>query len=637
MILDSRPTGRLQATSDFDNMLEACKLFTQQYPLLLVHIRDRSFRIALAMCMGTIERTQYLFRALQTYRQDPNYWRSLTRATFRIPPQPLLQADGARWQWLYRRLRTQTQLYTWGSNGCGNLGHGFSVPKPPNTHEIDTSIRNIGWPKRVALDHMPEDIGIVADVQCGGWSTTLLNSIGCLYLYGAINEISAFMTRSVRISRDGTAGAPQARRLTFPPAYPSTTKDLYEPSTAIAQFSTGRKHVLGLADDGKVWQWNVEVARLIKPLHVDIVENRIPLRSGESETDAVLIETATIPGTGLSKIHSTHEYDSDTLESRIGQVDMHIVLENYIVFTTKSNKIFLYRTNFPLPELDVPEPVELSTFYPASAETPFEIRDLQGSFRSFAVFTTAGDVLMGDRTMLDTFHTVTNDPSNRNPTFPNPTVIPALQNIGIISIAFGDHHYQALRSDGTVLAYGTDSQACGALGLGFPEGTGPLRGLRISGFSSNGLLGDNVGRQVWFDPTMHRWLADMRAKGRVEGEAKLRGDMVLSVSEPPWQDPAAVTAMGDYFEREGRKWEDGVVTTGGGGSEMAAYFALKVAAAGWHSAALVLVDEEKVERVRRMHVRTLSPEEEREDKKDGNEAEWEEEIDAPWDQLSKAM
>lgn len=50
---------------------------------------------------------------------------------------------------------------------------------------------------------------------------------------------------------------------------------MYEPSTAVAQFSTGRKHVLGLADDGKAWQWNVEEARLIKPLHVDVGEKRV--------------------------------------------------------------------------------------------------------------------------------------------------------------------------------------------------------------------------------------------------------------------------------------------------------------------------------------------------------------------------
>lgn len=102
-----------------------------------------------------------------------------------------------------------------------------------------------------------------------GWSTTLLNSIGNLYLCGGIDPSSAFMTRSVHRGNRATS---QAKKLTFPSAYPPTTKDRHESSTAISQFSTGRAHVLGLADDGKVWQWNNEEARLVKPLHVDVNE-----------------------------------------------------------------------------------------------------------------------------------------------------------------------------------------------------------------------------------------------------------------------------------------------------------------------------------------------------------------------------
>lgn len=78
------------------------------------------------------------------------------------------------------------------------------------------------------------------------------------------------MTRSVHRGRDRNRATSQAKRLTFPSAYPPTTKTRHEPSTAISQFSTGRAHILGLADDGKVWQWNNEEARLVKPLHVDV-------------------------------------------------------------------------------------------------------------------------------------------------------------------------------------------------------------------------------------------------------------------------------------------------------------------------------------------------------------------------------
>ncbi|KAI4173880.1 MAG: hypothetical protein LQ343_002648 [Gyalolechia ehrenbergii] len=359
--------------------------------------------------------------------------------------------------------------------------------------------------------------------------------------------------------------------------------------------------------------------------------HEISVRYESAEADAVLIDTATIPGTGSSR-PQTGRGDSASLESRIGQVTNHIVLENYVVFITELNKVFLHRTDFPSLELHPREPVELTAFYPASADAHFALRDLQGSFRSFAIFTTSGGVMIGDRPMLDAFYSAAYDSESTNLSLPQPKILPALQNNSITAIAFGDHHFQALRSDGKIVAYGMDIQACGAFGLGYPQGTGPLRGLRFNSVSSNGTLGDNVGREVWFDPTMHRWLADMKKKGSVEGEAKARGDMVLSISKPPWQDPAAAMAAGDYFEREGRKWEEGVTKEG----EMGSYFVLKVAAAGWHSAALVLVDEEKKEKARQKHILPPAEAKVEENGPDWHGGTWED-IDAPWDQLSKAL
>ena len=354
------------------------------------------------------------------------------------------------------------------------------------------------------------------------------------------------------------------------------------------------------------------------------------------EADTTVTETATVPGTSLSSTTSNREATA-TLESRIGQVVNHVVLENYIIFTTKLNKIFFYRADFPLPDFEPPEPLELAAFYSTAADVPFEVQDLQGSFRSFAIFSKSGGVLMGDRAMLDDIYHATYGGESRGLPPPQPRVVPTLQSNGVISIAFGDHHFQALRSDGTILAYGTDSQGCGALGLGFNEGTGPLRGLLSTDWSSNGTLGHDIGRQVWFDPMMHHWLAEMKEKAGIEGEQKARGDLILParalpIRARPVQNAAAIKAVGDYFEREGRKWEDGVTEAG----EMRSYFVLKVAAAGWHSAALVLVDEEKAERARQMHI--IPPEEAEEEaaKVDHHGGTWED-IDAPWDQLSKAL
>ena len=67
----------------------------------------------------------------------------------------------------------------------------------------------------------------------------------------------------------------EMRRLEFPAAYPPTTKRRYEPSTAIRQYSTGRSSVLGLADDGKVWMWEQHTAFQVKPVHVDLLENKV--------------------------------------------------------------------------------------------------------------------------------------------------------------------------------------------------------------------------------------------------------------------------------------------------------------------------------------------------------------------------
>ena len=72
-----------------------------------------------------------------------------------------------------------------------------------------------------------------------------------------------------------SGGRAGLERLSFPPAYPTTTKTRYEPSTAIRQYSTGRSSVLGLSDDGKVWMWESVTGFQIKLAHVDIAGNKV--------------------------------------------------------------------------------------------------------------------------------------------------------------------------------------------------------------------------------------------------------------------------------------------------------------------------------------------------------------------------
>lgn len=98
-------------------------------------------------------------KRLLSFRHEPTFWRLLTTRTFRVPSQPLLRSDGARWQWLYKSLLTQTHVYTWGNNDRGNLGYGSRRRAADYPHQHSYGLPN----KYMDLGH----VGVVADVQCG--------------------------------------------------------------------------------------------------------------------------------------------------------------------------------------------------------------------------------------------------------------------------------------------------------------------------------------------------------------------------------------------------------------------------------------------------------------------------------------
>jgi SCF-associated factor 1 len=294
----------------------------------------------------------------------------------------------------------------------------------------------------------------------------------------------------------------------------------------------------------------------------------------------VLFDTVIIPGTGYHR--SRNSIDESDLGRNFGGVTNHIVLEGYIVFITDLNKIFSYRTAFPLAKDSRPEPVELTTFYPM-LPPPVGISDVQGSFRSFAVFAQSGSILRASCSFLDAAHSAD--------ILLQPIITPAPQGKSIISIAFGDHHYHALHKNGTTTSYGTESGQCGAFGLGTGAGLA-LRGATCPNRRDWRLEMDEA-RTVWFEPLMWTWLRETYENWVIPSRS-----MEISDSE-------ARKAYGDYFEREGARWEEGITGEG----ELGAYFVLKVSAGGWHSAALVLVDEEKAEQARKKQIVRSSPEE----------------------------
>jgi SCF-associated factor 1 len=176
--------------------------------------------------------------------------------------------------------------------------------------------------------------------------------------------------------------------------------------------------------------------------------------------------------------------------------------------------------------------------------------------------------------------------------------IPALQNTGVMQIAFGDYHYHALHSYGSISSYGVEPDRSGAFGLGgvmdmeLPHGM--LRGIKNNPWNRDGVLLPHAytkGRRIWFQKENEVWLRFLAAGGKDKEEAQERVRQVGSV--PPVQGEVS-----EWVEQMGSGWDKRAEVREVDDDGLGAYFALSVAAAGWHSGALVLVNDKVVTAVR---------------------------------------
>ncbi|KAF3031771.1 hypothetical protein E8E12_001985 [Didymella heteroderae] len=544
-------------------------------------------------------------------RLDPTYWSFTTRSVFRVPNQPVVQHDGVRWQKLYRRMLTQSRVFTWGSNGHSRLGHGYSDVMPRGHMLLPRRPGPMRSRGRVdcAFPTEMEDtrqLGIIADMQCGGWSTTLLTANGTLHTAGVLDG------QITLASHDRMAP------LVFPAGLPSTASgsQYYEPSTAIRQFSAGRSHILALSDNGKIWSWYhaKKAALQVKFAHVDLQERTsgdspgkqsssfghvqqviagwsrssayvqgmgivvwdiVARGTNDGDTDTMLVlENAEVPKTGYRRPKGKERESEDqrALGDEVGAVLNYIILEHFVVFVTDIGKVFcgLFRDKNMVDDI-----LELSDLRSANGSSV----DVQGSFRRFAVFK-KGEVITADQEYL---HQCWNA-RGTNSTFGGLHRIPALQNNDVISVAFGDYHYLALHSNGKITSYGTELQACGALGLGEEGQQGKARGIVYDRFNRDGRLTPlayTYGRQVWFDSRKKDWVQHIVQSSPNENEEARQREELFN------EDPNVQGEVSEWIEQEGREWDKDAGEDG-----LGAYFALRVSAAGWHSGALVLVNED---------------------------------------------
>jgi SCF-associated factor 1 len=228
-----------------------------------------------------------------------------------------------------------------------------------------------------------------------------------------------------------------------------------------------------------------------------------------------------------------------------------------------------------------------------------EVADVSGWLERFALLMRNGEVLVGTSQMLEDYIGLGTPLEFEQ--------IPALQNSGVIKIAFGDWHYHALHKDGTISSYGHEPEGCGALGIG-----GAVPSLEIRGFTRDKVLRLeclDTGRHVHFEPEKRAWIRDIAMKYANGGP---------NVS---WPGDGTWYEVSEWVEERLRAWSSpenrAMIAPAHSGSqedsqhdtrqsdtehdETPAYFAISVTACGWHSAALVLVDDLKAKAVARTY------------------------------------
>ena len=599
--------------------------------------------------------------AYERYHLDPLYWRIRTSDTFRLRISPLLhepRVDQSRaggipvspfarnWSWLYKTLRTQTRPFSWGQGIEGGLGPSPGLRNLRNRFQPRGGAfqrTTSSWPTEI---HVSGDVGIIVDIQCGGWSTTVLTSDGKLFTVGILDASNAERT-----------GQP-VDHLT------QLHKFAQYQVTAVRHFSAGRTHVLALDDSGYIFSWDrtdrpgsllsfqnsLDCARRATRVVAGWAESSAYIpgkgiifwpaistrRSQEVQDYDLTINESLVPATGYHRSSGStvqtsgaqgQSTEGQLREQDIGEVLAHVVLEGYVVFITHLCKVFAYSVNkstltnsggHPLARV-LSDPVLEVPGYAADGR---ELKDIQGSFRNFAVFTASGEVLAGHTDHLNRLFTEAQEHASRSTpiTVPysegllssRPPDVPALQHTGVIALAFGDYHSHALHADGNITAYGVEPSCCGALGLGSTSAGARFRGVKTSRTPMNRdgrllSIANRRGRHVWFEHEKRDWLQWLENWIRTPTASPHFPEVFHVLND----DEDKQAAFSEWIEQEGRHWVDGPELAGRPpgthvmadvasslSDELPAYFAISVAAAGWHTGALVLVDDDKAEKTR---------------------------------------
>ena len=234
----------------------------------------------------------------------------------------------------------------------------------------------------------------------------------------------------------------------------------------IREISSGRMHVLGLDDIGRVFTWD---SGNIPP----DIGVKVPFPGVDTPVKKICagwdISVCQIEGIGLlywlSRENIRKEsYTANKLESNAHYsivpnlkcaIDF-VALSGVIIMLDKDGFLRAFETHSELVVRSTTHPLNefnlLIQRLNIQNKTEATYKKLSGCYRTFSVFTDKGQVIIG---------TVEGNPETWQP-----QIVLELQGSGVIHIANGDYHQIALTDNGELLSWGLELQRRGCLGLG---------------------------------------------------------------------------------------------------------------------------------------------------------------------------
>lgn len=337
----------------------------------------------------------------------------------------------------------------------------------------------------------------------------MLTLDGHMLFAGHLMEWPTFRSRQAA----GTERVDQFHSISFP-----------EP-TVVVQMSLGRQRLLVLADNGRIWGIDKGLqARKVKFKAFEYTLDdptkdpaRIPFKYGavrkviagwcasaaivqghgvlvwfdpdeEPSGETVDVVTREIPPISTWQTMDLEEQSPEQEKLLADETIKDVVVgEHFLIILTTAGRVFA--TDIRNPDaIEAVSPVQLFSFMAPNDQSPFN--HLSGSFRKFAVFNEEGTVYLGDDTTVDGainyFNSIA-DGTDVSEHHVQPKIINGLQRSGIVDIAFGgtldvhlkafttlqyvlisciDWHALAMDKRGRIFSWGTESKACGSLGLG---------------------------------------------------------------------------------------------------------------------------------------------------------------------------